>query len=65
MQNPERDVEDMGVYEAINHIGWELGAATGLIDPTAEEQDVDWNELLKRAVELIELGHRYEDLADS
>lgn len=65
MQNPDRSIDNMDVYEALNHVGWELGVAVGMIVPGAEEATVEWDALLKRAVELIEVGHYYEDLAGS
>lgn len=56
------DIEKLDVFAAINYIGWKLGQATDMIGQDAEEADVDWNALLARALELIELGHQYEGL---
>lgn len=62
--NPERKIDDMAEpAEWLNNVGWELGHATGMIDVSQDIVEVDWDELLKRSVDLISLGRDYEKMA--
>lgn len=62
---PVRKMSDMDVYEALNWVAWHLAEAVGDVTPEDIDYDFEWDELLARALHLIELGLRYEDMADS